>query len=400
MAGLRALGRLMSSIPQERAALEQQQYDRSMQALEMALKGRELDIRQSGVDADAENQRLLRAIQLATSQRSAQQAADDDTFKWAAQAPAGTRVPDAMLPNVQRLLGSQVEERVPQLPSVSFGGVDPQVSLRKPAADPTGLTQAPQGNPAMPGGSYFTGTRQTESADANLMARNAALELSQQMQNLRLDLSRDRYDLSVNRPPMFILQTPEGFMRAPQHGGPASPIMTTGTPPQQTPSGETLPGTPPGIAQPRPPAALVGEAMKITPLYELLKEYKELSPGVNTSEGMERFWTGVQNVGGATTQNNQSATRMQALQNRYLAMLSRLSGEVGVLTQQDVDRAKAWTPNLWDSRSHAQWKITQFEQFLENKRGMLERLRIPMNRQTPTAEPRVNRFGLQLPEQP
>lgn len=401
-ATLSSLGALLQSIPQQRAANEQTRYDRGQDALAMALKGRQVDIDQQQVENQAENNKLLRAIQLATAQQTQQERGLDHAAAWANQAPSGTEVAPHMKPFLEQLgFGSQMVEQPAQLPSVAIGAgtTAPQVGR---SAQPLAMPSLVQ-NESAPAKTTFEGTRATDMAEANLAARQGALGLSELMQGLRLDLSKDRLELQRDRPPMLIIQTPEGYMRVSPQGGPATPVMNQGTPgvPGQSPA----PGVPgavgaPRQVQPMAAASLRGEAMKIGPLYSLLDEYRQLTPQVNTASGVERFWQGAKNQGGALTQSNVPAAKMSSLQDRYLAMLSRLSGEVGVLTEQDAERAKAWTPSLYDSKDIADWKLAEFEKFLENKRQILERMNVPMGRmpgqQQPPGQP--NRFNLNLPK--
>lgn len=151
--------------------------------------------------------------------------------------------------------------------------------------------------------------------------------------------------------------TNDGIQAGNRFSGGLSPI--------QGPNGQPV--------QPPAPAGLKADAIGLAPLKLLSEEFKNLIPKVNTAGGglMNRGKQYLKNEWGALTQTNEPAAQMASLANRYMATLARMSGERGVLTEQDVQRAQAWVPSLSDAGWMATWKQKQFEAFLNEKEKAL-----------------------------
>lgn len=177
------------------------------------------------------------------------------------------------------------------------------------------------------------------------------------------------------------------FDRSNASGGQMSPVAT----------GAPVPGTPPNSVQvqPQAPAGLKAEAVKLAPLDDLAKEWDVHMPFYNYAEAglLERGEQGLSNLYGSVSQTNMHAAQMDSLAKKYLATLSRLSGEVGVLTENDVTRAKEWTPSRWDSKDMASWKRTQFQQFLDDKKNGLMQQGIQFG-PPPLINPTANKGGM------
>lgn len=240
---LATLGSIMQSIPQEALARRAQQEQLQQQAIENALKSRSLDIQQQNVEADAANAAAMRAIQQATLQNNAQDDARQQAQWWTGQAPSGTAVPEALLPEVRKIAGTQLTDHPAQLPSLSFGRLSPQPNMQTPPMQGSTPTTVQQ-NPAAPPQTTFGGTRATQMAEGNLDARMQGME-----QNFGLSLKRLEETLragAYNRanPPISITfgTGPDGAQQAfsvPTRGpqaGQATPIQVQ--PPQpQGPAG-------------------------------------------------------------------------------------------------------------------------------------------------------------------
>lgn len=181
--------------------------------------------------------------------------------------------------------------------------------------------------------------------------------------------------------------------RPPQMPSVAQPQANPAVPPQanpvRPPAEGQLPPAPGGQQDPdvdpvgmevirtlRPPnAGLTADAAKISPLAALLAEQKRLAPLVNTGKG------GLESVVGAGQnykkllwdKDDPNVIDTQLYQDKYLATLARLSGEVGVLTEQDAQRARSWLIDLNDSETEANRKIVQFANFLNQKIEHLNR---------------------------
>lgn len=102
--------------------------------------------------------------------------------------------------------------------------------------------------------------------------------------------------------------------------------------------------------------ATLAEAMSVIDTLE------SLSKGVQRVEdpgplGIYRATRGAQNIVGATTQTDPNAAQFNATLQGFLAFIARASGERGVLTDQDVMRARQNLPSLTDSQELADSKI-------------------------------------------
>lgn len=102
------------------------------------------------------------------------------------------------------------------------------------------------------------------------------------------------------------------------------------------------------------------------PALGVLDEIEGLSSLVNTSKGVKRFGAGIGATIGAITQNNPEAQALQNARRGFLASIARAAGEKGVLTEQDVSRAQALLPSLFDTREVAQNKIKRLRSFLSS----------------------------------
>lgn len=98
---------------------------------------------------------------------------------------------------------------------------------------------------------------------------------------------------------------------------------------------------------------------------EALTKIKGLSEIVNSADWRTRHLTGMKNTAGAISQKNPDAALYESSRQGLLAALSRATGERGVLTNQDVERARTLLPTLFDSKAVAQRKTKQLEEYFD-----------------------------------
>ena len=90
--------------------------------------------------------------------------------------------------------------------------------------------------------------------------------------------------------------------------------------------------------------------------------------------------TGTKLQVGASTRSNEDAKVYQDTINSFLSMLTRASGENGVLTQQDVQRIKTSLPSFYDTKAISERKVTQLRQlFTDIKAGAVSAYTQPLN---------------------
>lgn len=98
----------------------------------------------------------------------------------------------------------------------------------------------------------------------------------------------------------------------------------------------------------------------------VLDEIERLSGAVNTAKGPGRFAQGLKKTAGAVSQTDLDATMLNTARQGFLASIARAAGEKGVLTEQDVTRARNLLPNVFDSGPAAQRKLAQLRSFLDS----------------------------------
>lgn len=121
-------------------------------------------------------------------------------------------------------------------------------------------------------------------------------------------------------------------------------------------------------------AQLRGEMMKLQPIIRYIEDLKRISPQVNRasdgliSRGLQTGFNALETVG----QTGPSA-EMDMMNKAYGAMLARMAGEVGVLTDPDIQRAGAWQPNYSDVSSFAQTKIRHLENMVRDRMSFFQK---------------------------
>ena len=99
----------------------------------------------------------------------------------------------------------------------------------------------------------------------------------------------------------------------------------------------------------------------------IVQEMKDELSRVNAPRNFaERATTGALNVVGAATQANTAAASFNASRESFLATLARAAGERGVLTDQDIARARKMTPGLTDTRAFRESRWSRIEAWLDN----------------------------------
>lgn len=87
----------------------------------------------------------------------------------------------------------------------------------------------------------------------------------------------------------------------------------------------------------------------------------------------ERYTKGVANKLKAATQADSNLARFNAIKNGIVSLMARARGEVGVLTEQDIQRVKDSMPNLDDTQDVAMGKLADinliFNEFLQKAGG-------------------------------
>jgi len=97
----------------------------------------------------------------------------------------------------------------------------------------------------------------------------------------------------------------------------------------------------------------------------VIDDLEQLSQKINTGKaGVGRLVTGAQKAAGAATQLDPDAANFLSARNGFLATISRATGERGVLTDQDVSRARGLLPKITDSKQVAQDKIARLRRFI------------------------------------
>jgi hypothetical protein len=99
---------------------------------------------------------------------------------------------------------------------------------------------------------------------------------------------------------------------------------------------------------------------------EIVDHIEMLSRSVNTGgSGLGRFVTGSSRLGQSVSQSNPDVNAFQAATEGFLATIARAAGERGVLTDQDVARARKLLPTIWTSRAVAQRNLSDLRSLLE-----------------------------------
>lgn len=97
----------------------------------------------------------------------------------------------------------------------------------------------------------------------------------------------------------------------------------------------------------------------------VIANLKTLSENINVGGRKEQLLIGAKRAAGAATRQDDDAALYDDARKGFLATLSRATGERGVLTDQDVARARALLPRFIDNKDLAAKKITQMQDFLD-----------------------------------
>lgn len=102
-----------------------------------------------------------------------------------------------------------------------------------------------------------------------------------------------------------------------------------------------------------------------------LNRIKGFSVKLNTADWKGRLLQGGRLTAAGISQKNPEVSAFNAVRRGLLAALSRATGERGVLTNQDVERAKQLLPTVFDSEEVASRKLLESDAFFDEKEQML-----------------------------
>jgi hypothetical protein len=104
----------------------------------------------------------------------------------------------------------------------------------------------------------------------------------------------------------------------------------------------------------------------------VLSQLSVLNEEIPRGEGIERFGEGIINaVTGflQTKGRGEKVALYQSFKEGVLAPIVRAAGDVGTLNNQDIARARALTPTIYDSDALAASKLVQLKQWIEDKQA-------------------------------
>ena len=97
-------------------------------------------------------------------------------------------------------------------------------------------------------------------------------------------------------------------------------------------------------------------------------------------------------TGGVATKTNVDAVAYNALSTGLLSQLARATGEVGVLTDQDIQRVKSLLPSFYDTKATAKAKIDQLRNFFGELKSSVSNAEIGST-STSTSTPSQTNLG-------
>jgi hypothetical protein len=119
-------------------------------------------------------------------------------------------------------------------------------------------------------------------------------------------------------------------------------------------------------AQPPPPAALRTQADAMKSVGNAMTEIKKFSDTINTQAGPAARVSGALRTGMGAVGLDPRAKVFRDTRAANAIRLSRALGEVGVLTNQDIQRAVSLIPDLGSTREEATLKFQQLEQLINS----------------------------------
>jgi hypothetical protein len=119
-------------------------------------------------------------------------------------------------------------------------------------------------------------------------------------------------------------------------------------------------------------AGLGGSRMVINELADLalgpLAADSTRSGGLNEAgSGIDRAKQGIGLSFGALTQANPNAAVYSNIRDSWLSALAKMTGQVGTLSDKDIEYAKKLPPTLYDTREVAEKKISAMERFVNER---------------------------------
>ena len=122
------------------------------------------------------------------------------------------------------------------------------------------------------------------------------------------------------------------------------------------------------------PAAIRSLPVTMASLDTIVNDIDQLSLGINTGSGLPQVIEGMKRKGASYLGWDDPVKLYSEVTEGFTATLARLAGEVGVLTDQDVQRAKSWIPRVGESIAIRNDKIRRLRQFIREKRNAARQL--------------------------
>jgi hypothetical protein len=188
----------------------------------------------------------------------------------------------------------------------------------------------------------FSGTQNAENVDANIKAREGALD------------ERERHNREMEK----LSATRAAWGPAPItiHTSDAQGNAVTKVVDRRGAAGQEFSAAPTTDTRNRQAAA-----QRITPVVEAIDE---LSTRINVNQGIAATAIGAADRQKAKVNLNDDISEYQGVVSGFTPMLARAVGHTGVLTQQDVDSVREALPTPEDSKSVRDRKITRFKSLL------------------------------------
>jgi hypothetical protein len=140
-------------------------------------------------------------------------------------------------------------------------------------------------------------------------------------------------------------------------------------------------------------AGLGGSRMVINELADLalgpLAADGTRSGGLNEAgAGIDRAKQGIGLSFGALTQANPNAAVYSNIRDSWLSALAKMTGQVGTLSDKDIEYAKKLPPTLYDTREVAEKKISAMERFVNERiNATIKAYSTPLTGGTPISGP-------------
>jgi hypothetical protein len=152
----------------------------------------------------------------------------------------------------------------------------------------------------------------------------------------------------------------------------------------QSGQGWTMPGKGTAAGGGRVPAQLMRSVEALGNINTALDRIRETSAAINTEEGVTARATGLMARGKQMAGYNPELVRMDAATKGRLSQFARALGEVGVLSNQDIQRVETLMPTVSDTKSEAQAKIEELQFIFDGATNRVRELAESQGVQLPT----------------